>query len=162
MLACILLGAAMTGATVAIHGVGTAVLVTYLYDAKWLDKLHFRLREAVGLLSMTAIFLLFLHIAEVMIWAICFSVLKIEDLATFEDCMYFSAVTFTSLGYGDLVISGQWRLLGGFQAMNGLLIFGWSTAILLAAVQRLWLLEDAWMLRNSRTPKEMPDEDPPQ
>lgn len=54
-----------------------------------------------------------------------------------SDAIYFSLVTFTTLGYGDITLSEQWRLLGGFQAANGTIIFGWTTALLVFVIQRL-------------------------
>ena len=54
-----------------------------------------------------------------------------------ERAMYFSLVTFTTLGYGDVTLPGAWGLLAACQAALGLFIFGWSTAIVIAAVQRI-------------------------
>lgn len=62
----------------------------------------------------------------------------LDTFQTFEQSAYFATVTFASLGYGDIVISGPWRMLSGIQAMNGLLVFGWSTALLFAVVERIW------------------------
>ena len=56
----------------------------------------------------------------------------------FEAAIYFSFVTFTTLGYGDLTLSDGWRLLSGIEALNGILLDGWSTAVLFAVVQRIW------------------------
>ncbi|MEM1303714.1 MAG: potassium channel family protein, partial [Planctomycetota bacterium] len=61
-----------------------------------------------------------------------------RPFSTLEEATYFSTVTFASLGYGDIVITGPWRLLSAIQAMNGLLVFGWSTALLFAVVERIW------------------------
>ena len=56
----------------------------------------------------------------------------------FETALYFSFVTFTTLGYGDITLSEGWRLLSGIEALNGLLLVGWTTALLFAIVQRGW------------------------
>ena len=55
-----------------------------------------------------------------------------------EKTLYFSMVTFTTLGYGEIVLGEQWRLLASFEAANGIIIFGWTTAIVVAAVQRVY------------------------
>ena len=47
--------------------------------------------------------------------------------ADFETCLYFSMVTYTTLGYGDVVIEGEDRVMASFQAANGVIMFGWST-----------------------------------
>jgi hypothetical protein len=59
-------------------------------------------------------------------------------LGTFEEAIYFSFVTFTTLGYGDITLPEIWRILSGFEALNGVLLIGWSTAMLFAVVQRTW------------------------
>ena len=73
---------------------------------------------------------------EAVIWAISYLVL--DAIQTVEEALYFSIVTFTTLGFGDITLSESWRLLASLQAANGIIIFGWSTAITMAAVQRLY------------------------
>jgi hypothetical protein len=73
------------------------------------------------------------NIVQVAFWALLYRLLgAFED---FETALYFSGVTFTSLGYGDVVLSGRMRLLAPLQAANGLMMFGTSTAVFIAAVQ---------------------------
>jgi len=60
-------------------------------------------------------------------------------LPTFEHALYFSLVTFTTLGYGDVTLHEQWRILGAFQGANGIVMFGWTTALIVAVVQRVFL-----------------------
>jgi hypothetical protein len=59
-------------------------------------------------------------------------------LPDFRDAIYFSLVTFTTLGYGDIVLDEQGRLIAAFQAANGIIMFGWTTAIIVASVQRVF------------------------
>lgn len=74
-----------------------------------------------------------------MVWAVAYmSLLPDGELATFEKALYFSFVTFTTLGYGDITLSEGWRLLSGIEALNGILLVGWTTALLFAVVQRTW------------------------
>ena len=75
------------------------------------------------------------HLALIALWAL--ALLLCGSLATFEDAFYFSAENYTSLGYGDIILSGQWRLLGPLEAINGLLLFGLSTALMFAVMQHL-------------------------
>jgi hypothetical protein len=58
-------------------------------------------------------------------------------MATFETAFYVSAENYTALGYGDLVLTGQWRILGPLEAVNGLLLIGLSTAGMFAVLNRL-------------------------
>lgn len=74
---------------------------------------------------------------EAAVWASAYWLL--EALPSFGDALYFSMVTFTTLGYGDVTLAKEWRMLGALQAANGIVIFGWTTALIVAAVQRLFL-----------------------
>ena len=96
-------------------------------------------KESLPTLAGTAIVLVALHAIQIGIWAITYKVLVPEgELPSFEAAAYFSFVTFTTLGYGDITLSEGWRLLSGIQALNGILLVGWSTAVLFAVVQRIW------------------------
>jgi len=59
---------------------------------------------------------------------------------SFENCLYFSAETYTSLGFGDLTPTGPLRLLSGVEALNGLLLIGWSASFTYIAMERFWSL----------------------
>ena len=71
-----------------------------------------------------------------------------DDLETFETAVYFSFVTFTTLGYGDITLSESGRVLSGIQALNGILLVGWSTAVLFAVVQKLWQRDPSFKVSN--------------
>lgn len=139
MLGNILLGSALTALTVSMHAVATAWWIGYLKRIERRVSGEHHPILPFRLLCSTALFLLLLHIAEIVPWAATYRLLPgIESLRTFEESAYFATVTFTSLGYGDIVIQGPWRFLSAIQSMNGLLVFGWSTALLFAVVQRIW------------------------
>ena len=87
---------------------------------------------------MLALFVLFLAtILEVSMWAVLY--LALDAVRTLEEAAYFSMETFTTLGYGDITLDKDWRLLSSFEGANGLLMFGWSTALIFAAVQWIYL-----------------------
>ncbi len=75
------------------------------------------------------------HLMEIVLWAAAFR--ASSEISTFENAFYFSAQNYTTLGYGDIVLSDRWRLLGPLEAINGLLLFGLSTAVMFAALSRL-------------------------
>ncbi|MBY5400722.1 MAG: potassium channel family protein [Rhizobium sp.] len=84
--------------------------------------------------SVLMIVLMLGNILQVAFWALLYRVLgAFED---FETAMYFSGVTFTSLGYGDVVLDGRIRLLAPLQAANGLMMFGITTALFFSAIQQ--------------------------
>jgi voltage-gated potassium channel len=139
----IIIGALLTVVTVGIHALGTAWWIGRLKRVTKTARGVRRRLLPLRVLCSTALLLLLLHIVEVAPWASAYMLLpNIDSLNTFEEATYFATVTFASLGYGDIVISGPWRLLSAIQAMNGLLVFGWSTALLFAVVERIWGAED--------------------
>ena len=60
------------------------------------------------------------------------------EFTTLEPALYFSNVTYTTVGYGDVVLSPQRRLLASIEALNGIIMFGWTTALVFTAVQRVY------------------------
>jgi hypothetical protein len=81
-------------------------------------------------------------VLEAWLWALLylFSPL-ISSLPDMETAFYFSMVTFTTLGFGDVVLTGSWRTLASIQAANGVIIFGWTTALIFYFIQRIYTEE---------------------
>ena len=79
--------------------------------------------------------LLVAALAQIAVWAVAFVVCG--ELTDPEEAFYHSAVNFTTLGYGDIVMSRRWRLLGPLEAANGSLMLGLSAAILFAVLGRI-------------------------
>jgi hypothetical protein len=132
--------------TFTVHAVGSTSWIQYLirhyadHDGDW------RKGSTAWCLISTGVVLMTLHMIEVLTWATALLMLPGNpQLNTFEEAAYFSFVTFTTLGYGDITLGSQWRLLSGIEAMNGILLAGWSTALLFTVVRRSW--------KRSRTPK---------
>ena len=75
-------------------------------------------------------------VSEALLWALFYlhspEITRLSDL---ETALYFSMVTFTSVGYGDVVLTGCWGLLASIQAANGVIIFGWATALIFYHMQ---------------------------
>ncbi len=88
------------------------------------------------------------NLAQVAIWSALF--LLLDEFASFSDAFYHSAVNFSTLGYGDIVMSEQYRLLGPIQAINGILMIGVSTALLMSAFQEAM---ERRMIARDATPK---------
>ena len=84
------------------------------------------------LLSMVMLLMLLSNFAQMCIWAMLFMLLG--EFGDFGAALYFSAVNFATLGYGDIVMTDRWRLLGPLEAATGILMFGVSTAVMTAAV----------------------------
>ena len=85
---------------------------------------------------LVAAWIVLLHLFEVSVWA-AFYFLK-GAMPAMQTALYFSAVTYTTTGYGDLVLPPEWRLVGGVEALTGILMCGWSTAFFLTVGNRLY------------------------
>src|SRR4029079_14121479 len=72
--------------------------------------------------------------AEIIVWALAYAL--VDAPLEGADRLYFAFVNYTTLGYGDVVPVRRWNLLGPMTAMNGVLLFGWATAVLLEGLRR--------------------------
>lgn len=79
------------------------------------------------------------------VWAYAALYLVTGALHDIETALYFSLTSFTTIGYGDVVLTRDFRLLGAIEGANGLLLFGWSTAFLVSVVGRMRMLEHDWL-----------------
>jgi hypothetical protein len=82
----------------------------------------------------TVLVLMVTHALEVIVWSSAYSILGAA--AADADFVYFAFVNYTTLGYGDVLPVERWRLLGPITAMNGVLLFGWSTAVIFEVLRR--------------------------
>jgi hypothetical protein len=87
------------------------------------------------------------HALEILLYAVAiYGLVRYAHLGTLgmhggfslSGCLYFSAETYTSLGYGDVVPTGDLRLIAGVEALNGLLLIGWSASYTYIAMERFW------------------------
>jgi hypothetical protein len=133
----IMIGTGVIFLSVLFGGLGVLAVETgFVRSHKWL------MREPHGpklLIFMCAIALLILTIitAGVWIWALTFWLLGL--FATLEEAVYFALVSYTTLGFGDILLEREWRLLSGMAAANGLLNFGLLTAVMVEALRHIRL-----------------------
>ena len=132
MITLVLCALGLTAATVIMHGAGTAACyrrtmglwAKHQHRARWL-RVDLLVARLVG-------FLLLLHLVEALVWALFF--VLIGALPKLETAVYFSLTSYTTVGYGDVVLPERWRLLGPIEAAVGVLMLGWSTGILVAVI----------------------------
>jgi hypothetical protein len=82
----------------------------------------------------TVSILMIAHVCGVMVWALAYRIVGAAPDGT--GLIYFAFVNYTTLGYGDVIPVTEWRLLGPVAAMNGILMFGWSTAVIFEVLRR--------------------------
>jgi len=121
--------------TLLIHTATSKIILTHVsnwdYNASSYKKL-FRI-------DFTVIMIIFATLIEVSIWALVY--VKVDALSNFPDALYFSLVTFSTLGYGDVVITDSHRIIAAFQSAIGVIMFGWSTALLIASLQKNYIIK---------------------
>jgi hypothetical protein len=91
--------------------------------------------KSVAIMMIVSLITAAAHLILIAMWAVVF--LVCGEVANFQQAVYFSAQSYTSLGYGDVHLSERWQLLGPLEAVNGLLLFGLSTAIMFSVLSNL-------------------------
>jgi hypothetical protein len=79
---------------------------------------------------------IFLHLSEITVWALVY--VATGAITGLQSAWYFSAVTYTTTGYGDLVLPEEWRLAGSIEALTGILMCAWSSGFFFAVVSRMY------------------------
>ncbi|MGF1561705.1 MAG: potassium channel family protein [Geminicoccaceae bacterium] len=103
---------------------------------------RFMLRHApklmpLALVIISALVLFAAHVTQIWVWAILY--MGLGEFADLTDALYFSTTTFTTVGYGDVIIENSAnRLLASFESANGMLLFGWSTALLFKIISTVY------------------------
>ena len=132
----LLLALVLTSVTVGLHAVGTVYGVLPL-SGIWSRTSESR-QTGAAVIPLTRLVsaLLVLHLSEMSAWAAVFA--WVGMLPDFETALYFSLKSYTTVGYGDVLPPLSWRLVGPIEAAVGVLMLGWSTAMIVAAVQRIY------------------------
>ena len=133
MLRQILVGAAVSGCNIAIHSILMAAVIWAARAAGEIATAH-RSHRLITVMIATVSFLMAAHLAEVLVWALAYAIVGVAPEGT--DLVYFAFVNYTTLGYGDVTPVERWHLLGPMTAMNGVLLFGWSTAVIFEVLRK--------------------------
>lgn len=127
MIGQLILGGGVSLVNIAIHALAmTIVILTARHALEWRERFS-GLWLAATMVATVAV-LLATHLVEVLVWSLIYTVFDVAPPGT--DLLYFALVNYTTLGYGDIVPVEAWRLIGPMTAMNGILLFGWSTAVI--------------------------------
>ena len=124
-----------TLATIAIHAIALLGVVRIVRREYLLGRAGTRFWRDVAIVATVTQLALVAHVMEIAIWAAVLGLCG--EFNRFGGAFYHSAMNYTTLGYGDVVMSASWKLLGPLEAANGLLMFGVSTAMIFALIQRL-------------------------
>ena len=133
MLSKLALAWALMALCVVIHAIGVTVAVRWLRPATQVAR-HFW--QIVWLLVRLAGWMIVLHLVEITAWSLVY--VWGGGMPDLPSALYFSAVTYTTTGYGDLVLPQAWRLVGAIEALTGILMCGLSTGFFFAVVSRMF------------------------
>jgi hypothetical protein len=118
---------------VVIHAAGVTAALRWVRRQQYSAEQFWR---GTWLFVLVAGWMILLHLAEITAWALLY--LAKDTLPDLQSALYFSAVTYTTTGYGDLVLPEEWRIVGGVEALTGILMCGWSTGFFFAVASRLY------------------------
>ena len=128
----LLIALALMAVCVAIHAGGLSAVLRRL-------RLVSEVRTfwaGTWLFILVAAWMILLHLIEVAVWGLFY--LWRGAINGLASALYFSAVTYTTTGYGDVVLPENWRIVGGVEALTGILMCGWSTGVFFAVVTRFY------------------------
>ena len=135
MVLSLLVGLGVLVVSLITFGVATAFIVEIMARFFRSRANGLTISKNVVVMTLVALVTAAAHLMQIAIWACVLVVLG--ESSTFEEAFYSSAQNYTALGYGDIIHSQYWRLLGPLEAINGLLLFGLSTATMFAVMSRL-------------------------
>ena len=129
----LLVGSLVSVINIMIHALVTVAAIAIARSAGLRSTAWPRL-HLMGVMVATATVLMLAHTLEACVWALTYAI--VGAAPTGSDLLYFAFVNYTTLGYGDITPVQSWRLKGPMTAMNGILMFGWSTAVLFEVLRK--------------------------
>ncbi|WP_421994484.1 ion channel [Reyranella sp.] len=129
----LLAGGLASMACIAIHATVMTLVVRVAASGARRESVRPTLR-LIAIMIATVSVLMLAHFLEAMIWAATYAI--VGAAPDDADLLYFAFVNYTTLGYGDVVPLARWQLLGPATAMCGVLMFGWSTAVIFEVLRK--------------------------
>ncbi|WP_375774796.1 potassium channel family protein [Bradyrhizobium sp. ma5] len=133
MLFQLIVGSAVSAINIVLHSLFTVGVIGLLRHVSLSATGRFG-RQLSGVMVAAALILMVAHTLEIVVWSLAY--LAAGAAPAGSDLLYFAFVNYTTLGYGDVIPVKEWRLIGPMAAMNGILMFGWSTAVLFEVLQK--------------------------
>ncbi|VIO77605.1 hypothetical protein CI41S_58610 [Bradyrhizobium ivorense] len=133
MLFQLIVGSAVSAINIVLHSLFTVAVIGLLRNVT-LSATGRSGLQLSGVMVATALILMLAHTLEIVVWSLAYFVCSAAPAGS--DLLYFAFVNYTTLGYGDVVPVKKWQLIGPMAAMNGILMFGWSTAVLFEVLQK--------------------------
>ncbi|SFN55180.1 Ion channel [Bizionia echini] len=140
MLLALVLGSLIITINVGIQAIANTIWLKRIAPIFQKKEKLYPSKKILRLLSTSFLFFTFLHGLQTIIWAITYILIPDTNgaFANFTEAWYFSLATFTSLGFGDIVLIGDWRILSGIEAINGIMLIVWTTAMMYSLIQYIF------------------------
>ena len=133
----LLVGVGAVACTIFVHALALAATINFVRHERRLGRAGAGAVIDLAIVALVISFAFVAHLIEIALWAVLLVICG--EFQEFGSAYYHSAVNYTTLGYGDLLMTPSWRLLGPLEATNGALMFGVSAAMVFAVIQRLVL-----------------------
>jgi hypothetical protein len=130
-------GASAVLCTIVIQGMAVGATVNFIRRERRLGRAGTGFWIDLAIVVLAISFAFVAHLLEIALWAVLFVICG--EFQDFGSAYYHSAVNFTTLGYGDVIMTPSWKFLGPLEAADGALLFGVSTAMIFAVIARLIL-----------------------
>jgi hypothetical protein len=134
-------GASTVVCTILLHALAVSATVHFVRYVRTRGRAGTSFWINLAIVALMVAIAFVAHLLAIAVWAVVF--LLCGEFPAFGTAYYHSAVNYTTLGYGDVLMTPSWRLLGPLEAANGVLMFGVSTAIIFAVMQ--WLIETRYV-----------------
>ena len=134
----LIIGGGMIAVTVVVHAITIDSIMNRIVT------FYKNLRETFGHLAKPAIsgaivvILFAAHVVNIWLWASLYLYLDAAPIRSLSDALYFSTITYTTLGYGDIILGTDFRMLSGIEACNGMLLFGWTAAFIFEVISKIY------------------------
>lgn len=130
------LAAMIVAVCLLLHVTGVLVMAEWLLrHREYFERKNVRMRSAVLLVVLFSA-IMFLHVTETILWAVFYHTRAL--FSDFETALYFSLTSYTTIGYGDVLLPQKWRLLGAIEGVSGVLLCGVSTAFIFAVISAMF------------------------
>jgi hypothetical protein len=133
MLRQLLFGGTISLINIAVHALAMTIVIRVAQSAGAANKSQSSF-FLIAVMIPTVSVLMLAHALEVIVWSLAYLIVDAAPAAA--NLVYFAFVNYTTLGYGDVIPVDRWRLLGPITAMNGVLLFGWSTAVIFEVLRK--------------------------